>query len=64
VVNQGGNPAGQLENSHEFPFFPGDQSPGCNVRPGGLEMDSPLKRALDIAARFIERRTGNLGLQG
>jgi len=35
-----------------------DRSTSCNGRPGGLEMNSPQMRALDIAARFIERWTG------
>jgi len=40
-----------------------DESTSCNGRPGGLKAGSPRMRALDIAARFIERRTGNLSLQ-
>jgi len=40
-----------------------DESTSCKGRPGGLETDSPQMRALDIAARFIERRTSNLDPQ-
>ena len=40
-----------------------DESTSYKGRPGGLKAGSPRMRALDAAARFIERWTGDLDPQ-